>query len=102
MTGGITLFCRSLPLPFSRQETFCLMDNAVQQTVPLRLVLHAGLQWDAVDVMEVDEYVKRLEHDRLHEYGYTAGDLALTGPVDLLGFLNTTSTFAGSWEWVQR
>lgn len=41
-----------------------------------------GMFWDAVDVMEVDDYVKRLEYDRLHEYGYTAGDLALTGPVD--------------------
>lgn len=38
--------------------------------------------WDAVDVTEVDDYVKRLEHDRLHDYGYTAGDLSLTGPVD--------------------
>ena len=38
--------------------------------------------WDAVDVMEPDDYVRRLEHDRLHDYGYTAGDMSLTGPVD--------------------
>ena len=38
--------------------------------------------WDAVDVTEVDDYVKRLEHDRLHDYGHTAGDLTLTGPMD--------------------
>ena len=38
--------------------------------------------WDAVDVMEPDDYVRRLEHDRLHDYGYTAGDMSLTGPMD--------------------
>lgn len=38
--------------------------------------------WDAVDVMEVDDYVRRLEHDSLHDYGYTAGDMSLTGPMD--------------------
>ncbi|QOX64415.1 hypothetical protein FRZ06_14220 [Anoxybacterium hadale] len=41
-----------------------------------------GLFWDAAEPMEIDAYVKRLEHDRLHDYGYTADDLMLTGPVD--------------------
>lgn len=41
-----------------------------------------GLFWDAAEPMDVDTYVKRLEHDRLHDYGYTADDLVLTGPMD--------------------
>lgn len=41
-----------------------------------------GLFWDAAEPMEIDTYVKRLEHDRLHDYGYTADDLLLTGPLD--------------------
>lgn len=41
-----------------------------------------GLFWDAAEPMDVDTYVKRLEHDRLHDYGYTADDLILTGPMD--------------------
>lgn len=40
------------------------------------------LFWDAAEPMDIDTYVKRLEHDRLHDYGYTADDLMLTGPVD--------------------
>lgn len=38
--------------------------------------------WDAVEPMDIDSYVARLDHDRLHDYGYTAGDMGLTGPVD--------------------
>ncbi|WFR59141.1 hypothetical protein QA584_08655 [Anaerocolumna sp. AGMB13025] len=41
-----------------------------------------GLFWDAAEPMDIDTYVKRLEHDRLHDYGYTADDLVLTGPLD--------------------
>ena len=41
-----------------------------------------GLFWDAAEPMDVDTYAKRLEYDRLHNYGYTADDLMLTGPLD--------------------
>ena len=41
-----------------------------------------GLFWDAAEPMDIDTYVKRLEHDRLHDYGYTADDLVLIGPLD--------------------
>ena len=41
-----------------------------------------GLFWDATEPMEIDDYVKRLDRDRLHDYGYTADDLILTGPLD--------------------
>jgi len=48
-----------------------------------RAVIEAhGLFWDAAEPIDIDTYVKRLEHDRLHDYGYTADDLVLTGPVD--------------------
>lgn len=41
-----------------------------------------GLFWDATEPMEIDDYVKRLDRDRLHDYGYTADDMVLTGPLD--------------------
>lgn len=41
-----------------------------------------SLFWDAVEPMEIEDYVKRLDRDRLHDYGYTADDLILTGPMD--------------------
>jgi hypothetical protein len=41
-----------------------------------------GLFWDATEPMKIDDYVKRLDRDRLHDYGYTADDLVLTGPLD--------------------
>jgi hypothetical protein len=41
-----------------------------------------GLFWDAAEPMGIDTYVKRLEHDRLYDYGYTTDDLILTGPLD--------------------
>ncbi len=40
------------------------------------------MSWDAVEPMDIDSYVARLDHDRLHDYGYTAGDMELVGPVD--------------------
>lgn len=46
------------------------------------VTLAHGPFWDAAEPMEVDTYVKRLEHDRLHDYGYTADDLMPTGPLD--------------------
>jgi len=48
-----------------------------------RAVIEAhGLFWDAAEPIDIDTYVKRLEHDRLHDYGYSSDDLVLTGPVD--------------------
>nr|WP_302020138.1 hypothetical protein [uncultured Acetatifactor sp.] len=41
-----------------------------------------GMFWDAVEPMDIEGYVARLDHDRLHDYGYTAGDMVLTGPMD--------------------
>ncbi|GEM_PF-583700 len=41
-----------------------------------------GLFWDAAEPMDIDTYVKRLDHDRLHDYGYIADDLILTRPLD--------------------
>lgn len=41
-----------------------------------------GLFWEAAEPMDIDTYVKRMDHDRLHDYGYTADDLVLTGPLD--------------------
>lgn len=38
--------------------------------------------WDAVEIMEVEDYVARLEHERLYDYGYRTGDLQLIGPMD--------------------
>lgn len=32
--------------------------------------------------MRVDDYVKRLDNDRLYVYGYGAGDMTLVGPLD--------------------
>jgi len=46
------------------------------------VTLAHGLFWDATEPMGVDDYVKRLDRDRLHDYGYTADDLVLTGPLD--------------------
>ncbi len=48
-----------------------------------RAVIEAhGLFWDATEPMEIDDYVKRLDRDRLHDHGYTTDDLVLTGPLD--------------------
>lgn len=48
-----------------------------------RAVLAAhGLVWEVAKPMEVEEYIKRLEHDRLHDYGYTADDVQRIGPMD--------------------
>lgn len=48
-----------------------------------RAVISAhGLFWEATEPMEIDAYVKLLDHDRLHNHGYTADDLVLTGPLD--------------------
>ena len=41
-----------------------------------------GLFWEAAEPMDIEAYVKRMDHDRLHDYGYTADDLVLTGPLD--------------------
>ncbi len=40
------------------------------------------IAWDAVEPIEIGAYVARLECDRLHDYGYTAGDMSLAGPLD--------------------
>lgn len=48
-----------------------------------RHVINArNLFWEATEPMTVQDYVKRLDHDLLHDYGYTADDLILTGPLD--------------------
>jgi len=41
-----------------------------------------GLLWGTVEPITIDDYVKRLDHDRLYDYGYTANDMVLTGPMD--------------------
>ena len=41
-----------------------------------------GQFWEATEPMKVADFVQRLDHDRLHDYGYTADDLLLTGPID--------------------
>lgn len=38
--------------------------------------------WEAAEEMGIDDYVKRLDRDRLHDHGYTADDVVLTGPLD--------------------
>lgn len=57
-----------------------LVEN--QQELARAVIEGHGLFWDAVEPMRIDDYVKRLDHDRLHDYGYTADDLILTGPMD--------------------
>lgn len=48
-----------------------------------RVAIEARHQfWDATETMTVEDYVKRLEHDRLHDYGYTADDVLRIGPLD--------------------
>lgn len=53
-----------------------------QQEFAYAVISAHGLVWDAAKPMEVDEYIKRLEHDRLHDYGYTADDVRRIGPLD--------------------
>lgn len=53
-----------------------------QQEFAYAVISAHGLVWDAAKPMEVDEYIKRLEHDRLHDYGYTANDVQRIGPMD--------------------
>jgi len=41
-----------------------------------------GEFWELTVPMDVESYVKRLDYDRLQDYGYTAGDMVLTAPLD--------------------
>lgn len=41
-----------------------------------------NLFWDATESTDIDSYVKRLEHDQLHDFGYTADDMNRIGPRD--------------------
>lgn len=57
-----------------------LVENQLELA---RTVISAhGLIWDAAEPTSIDSYVKRLEHDRLHDYGYTADDVQRIGPTD--------------------
>lgn len=40
------------------------------------------LFWDATEPTNIADYVKRLEHDQLHDYGYTADDMHRISPLD--------------------
>lgn len=43
---------------------------------------HATWSWARNEPMVVDSYLKRLKHDTLYDYGYTAGDMELVHPLD--------------------
>lgn len=42
-----------------------------------------GEFWESTVPMDVESYVKRLDYDRLQDYGYTVGDMVLTAPLDV-------------------
>lgn len=57
-----------------------LVEN---QTELARAVISArSLIWEATKPMGLTDYIDRLEHDRLHDYGYTADDVQRIGPMD--------------------
>ena len=41
-----------------------------------------GLIWEAAESTGIDTYIQRMDHDRLHDYGYTADDVQRIGPMD--------------------
>lgn len=53
-----------------------------EQALARAVLQGRSMFWEATQEMSVDDYVKRMDHDRLHDYGYTADDLMLTGPLD--------------------
>nr|WP_217937100.1 hypothetical protein [Enterocloster clostridioformis] len=57
-----------------------LVEN--QQELTRAAILAHGLIWEAAEPMELDAYLKRMEQERLHDYGYTAGDVRRIGPLD--------------------
>lgn len=61
------------------RKQFLVEDN---QALAHAVINARNLFWEGTQEMSVDDYVKRMDHDRLHDYGYTADDLVLTGPLD--------------------
>lgn len=67
-----------------RYGTVDRMQFQVQDSHELaRIAITAhGLFWEATNPTDIDSYVKRLEHDQLHDFGYTADDMHRVGPLD--------------------
>lgn len=61
-------------------RTRCLVEDEAQLSRDMAEAYR--MSRDAVEPMDIDSYVARLDHDRLQDYGYTAGDMSLTGPMD--------------------
>lgn len=57
-----------------------LVEN--QQELVHAVIPARGLFWEATETADIDGYIKRLEQDRLHDYGYTADDIQRVGPQD--------------------
>ncbi len=53
-----------------------------QQEFAYAVISAHGLIWEAAKQMEIGAYIKQFEHDRLHDYGYTADDVQRIGPMD--------------------
>lgn len=57
-----------------------LVEN--QQELVHAVIPARGLFWEATETADIDGYIKRLEQDRLRDYGYTADDIQRVGPQD--------------------
>lgn len=57
-----------------------LVEN--QQELARAVLSAHGLIWEAAEPMEIDTYLNRMEQERLHDYGYTVGDVRRIGPLD--------------------
>lgn len=57
-----------------------LVEN--QQDLARTAITAHELIWDAAELTGIDDYIKRMEHDRLYDYGYTADDVQRIGPLD--------------------
>lgn len=53
-----------------------------QQEFAQAVISAHGLVWEAARPMEVDDYIRQPENDRLYDYGYTADDVQRIGPLD--------------------
>lgn len=71
----------------SIRQRYGTADHVQFQVSDSHQLAHAAITahnlfWDATEPTDIDSYVKRLEHDQLHDYGYTEGDMHRIGPLD--------------------
>lgn len=69
---------------FNRFGAMTGMEYQVENPQKLDYTIRCGqnLIMSAAYSTDIDSYVKLMEHDRLHDFGYESNDLSYTGPLD--------------------